>query len=50
MVVPKGPRGSEDAITLVEVGFTTVHQVTGAVLLATAVALLAWQRRLLKGP
>ena len=48
IVVPKGPRGSEDAITFVEVGFTTAHQVTGAVLLATAVALLAWERRLIR--
>ena len=46
VVVPKGPRGPEDDITFVEVGFTTAHQVTGAVLLATAVALVAWERRL----
>jgi len=48
IVVPKGPRGPDDAITVVEVGFTTAHQVTGAVLLAMAVALVAWERRLLR--
>ena len=48
VVVPKGLRGPEDAITFVEVGFTTAHQVMGAVLLAMAVALVAWERRLLR--
>ena len=47
VVVPKGPRGPDDAITVVEIVFTTAHQVTGAILLATAAALFVWQRRLL---
>jgi cytochrome c oxidase assembly protein subunit 15 len=47
IVVPKGPRDSEAAIPVVEVVLTTLHQATGAVLLATALALWAWQRRLL---
>ena len=47
IVVPKGPRGSDDAIGVVEVAITTAHQATGAILLAAAVALFAWERRLL---
>ncbi len=38
----------DDAVTLAEVVFTTAHQVTGAILLALAVALFVWERRLLK--
>jgi cytochrome c oxidase assembly protein subunit 15 len=48
VLVPKGVREPDDAITLVEVVFTTAHQVTGAILLALAVALFVWERRLLK--
>ncbi len=48
VVVPKGVRDPEDVITLAEVVFTTAHQVTGAILLALAVALFVWERRLLK--
>ncbi len=48
MLVPKGPRETDDAITFAEVAFTTAHQVTGAILLALAVALYVWERRLLK--
>ena len=48
VLVPKGVREPDDAITLVEVAFTTAHQVTGAILLALAVALFVWERRLLK--
>ena len=47
VVVPKGPRGPDDAITVVEIVITTAHQVTGAILLASAAALFVWQRRLL---
>jgi ABC-type transport system involved in multi-copper enzyme maturation permease subunit len=35
-----------EAIPLWEVVFTSLHQVTGAVLLATSVLLAAWWRRL----
>ena len=49
VVVPKGPRDHDDAITVVEIVITTAHQVTGAILLASAAALFVWQRRLL-GP
>ncbi len=38
----------DDAVTLAEVVFTTAHQVTGAILLALAVALCVWERRLLE--
>jgi len=38
----------DDAVTLAEVVFTTAHQVTGAILLALAVALFVWERRLLE--
>ena len=48
VLVPKGPREPDDAITFVEVAFTTAHQVTGAILLAVAVALYVWERRLLE--
>ncbi len=48
VLVPKGVRDPDDAITLAEVVFTTAHQVTGAILLALAVALFVWERRLLK--
>ncbi|MHC4273826.1 MAG: COX15/CtaA family protein [Planctomycetota bacterium] len=47
IVVPQGPRDPEAAIPVVEVVLTTLHQANGAVLLATALALVAWQRRLL---
>jgi cytochrome c oxidase assembly protein subunit 15 len=47
IVVPQGPRDAEAAIPVVEVVLTTLHQANGAVLLATALALVAWQRRLL---
>ena len=50
IVVPKGPRDPEAAIPVVEVVLTTLHQATGAVLLATALALWSWQRRLLAEP
>jgi cytochrome c oxidase assembly protein subunit 15 len=50
IVVPKGPRDPQALIPKVEVVLTTLHQATGAVLLATAVALWAWQRRLLAVP
>ncbi len=48
VLVPKGVREPEDVITLAEVIFTTAHQVTGAILLALAVALFVWERRLLR--
>ncbi len=48
VLVPKGVREPDDAITLAEVVFTTAHQATGAVLLALAVALFVWERRLLE--
>ena len=48
VLVPKGVREADDAITLTEVVFTTAHQVTGAILLALAVALFVWERRLLE--
>ncbi len=48
VLVPKGVREPDDAITLAEVVFTTAHQVTGAILLALAVALFVWERRLLR--
>jgi cytochrome c oxidase assembly protein subunit 15 len=47
ILVPKGVRPPEDSIGGLEVLFTTAHQVFGAVLLATAASLFAWQRRLL---
>ncbi|MEE8459768.1 MAG: COX15/CtaA family protein [Phycisphaerales bacterium] len=47
VLVPKGVREPDDAVTLVEVVFTTAHQVTGAILFALAVALFVWERRLL---
>ncbi len=47
VLVPKGVRDPDDVITLPEVLFTTAHQVTGAILLALAVALFVWERRLL---
>ena len=47
IVVPKGARAPDDPITGLEVGITTAHQVTGAVLLAGAVSLYVWQRRVL---
>ncbi len=47
IVVPKGARQPDDPITVLEVGLTTAHQVAGAVLLAAAASLLAWQRRML---
>ncbi len=45
IVVPKGPRDGIE-IPPLEVGLTTAHQATGAILLAAAAALFAWQRRL----
>ena len=48
VVVPKGPRAADDPINVIEVAVTTAHQVTGAILLAAAVSLVAWQRRLLR--
>jgi cytochrome c oxidase assembly protein subunit 15 len=50
VVVPKGPRDPETVIPTIEVVLTTLHQATGGLVLATAVALLAWQRRLLAVP
>lgn len=45
IVVPKGPRDGIE-IPPLEVALTTAHQATGAILLAAAAALFAWQRRL----
>lgn len=45
IVVPKGARDPETVITVAEVALTTAHQATGALLLATAAALAAWERR-----
>jgi cytochrome c oxidase assembly protein subunit 15 len=47
IVVPKEWRDPETVIPKVEVVLTTLHQANGALLLAMAVALVAWQRRLL---
>jgi cytochrome c oxidase assembly protein subunit 15 len=47
ILVPKGVRPPGESISGLEVLFTTAHQVFGAVLLATATSLFAWQRRLL---
>ncbi|MHC4416335.1 MAG: COX15/CtaA family protein [Planctomycetota bacterium] len=47
IVVPKGPRAAEAGIPAAEVVLTTVHQVNGAILLGSAVALFVWLRRLL---
>jgi heme A synthase len=46
VVVPKEP-GARAEIPTLEVVITTLHQANGAVVLATALALVAWQRRLL---
>ncbi len=46
VLVSKGE--PDDAVMLLEVVFTTAHQVTGAILLALAVALFVWERRLLE--
>ncbi len=46
VLVSKGE--PDDAVTPFEVAFTTAHQVTGAILLALAVALFVWERRLLE--
>jgi cytochrome c oxidase assembly protein subunit 15 len=50
IVVPRGPREADAVIPVVEVVLTTAHQANGAILLATAAALLAWERRLLAVP
>ena len=47
VVVPKGPRDPEAVISKLEVVLTTLHQANGALLLALATGLVAWQRRLL---
>ncbi len=47
ILVPKGARPPGEAIGGLELLFTTAHQAIGAVLLATAANLFAWQRRLL---
>jgi cytochrome c oxidase assembly protein subunit 15 len=46
VVVPKEP-GARAEIPTLEVVITTLHQANGAVVLATALVLFAWQRRLL---
>lgn len=43
-----GERTSENPITSTEVAVTTVHQVTGAIILAIAAMLALWTRRLLR--
>ncbi len=48
MVVPRGPRDPDDAITLLEVILTTAHQAIGAVLLALCALFVAWGMRLQK--
>ncbi len=48
IVVPKGPRDPEAGISAVEVALTTAHQAVGAVLLAVAAVLVAWERRSMK--
>ena len=48
IVVPKGPRDPEAGISTVEVALTMAHQAVGAVLLAVAAALVAWERRSMK--
>jgi cytochrome c oxidase assembly protein subunit 15 len=47
VVVPKGPRDPDAVIPNLEVVLTTLHQANGALLLALAAVLVAWQRRLL---
>jgi cytochrome c oxidase assembly protein subunit 15 len=47
VVVPKGPRDPDAVIPKLEVVLTTLHQANGALLLALAASLVAWQRRLL---
>jgi heme A synthase len=47
VVVPKGPRDPDAVIPKLEVVLTTLHQANGALLLALAAVLVAWQRRLL---
>jgi cytochrome c oxidase assembly protein subunit 15 len=46
IVVPKGARPPGESIGGLEVLFTSAHHVVGAVLLAAAANLFAWQRRL----
>jgi cytochrome c oxidase assembly protein subunit 15 len=46
VVVPKQP-GADAAYPMVEVVITSIHQVVGAIVVATAVAVFAWERRLL---
>ncbi len=49
-VIPNDPRPAGEAIPVHEITITTIHQVTGALLLALGALYVLWTRRLLKTP